>query len=66
MDASAPFDVLEEKDLGDGHTLKFILKSGVSANESLQYITSRTQVLSFREVIPTMNEIFIEKVNQLS
>ena len=66
VDASAPFDVLEEKDLGDGHTLKFILKSGVSANESLQYITSRTQVLSFREVIPTMNEIFIEKVNQLS
>ncbi len=63
---NAPFSVLQETDLGDGHQIKLKLNEGVSANDALTYAMSHIQVSGFKEVIPTMNEIFIEKVNQLS
>jgi ABC-2 type transport system ATP-binding protein len=66
VNESAPFEVLGETDLGDGHQLKLKMKDGARANEVLNYVMPQTQVLGFREVIPTMNDIFIEKVNQLS
>ena len=66
VNGNAPFEVLEEQDLGDGHQLRLQLKDGVSANEVLNYVMPQIQIVGFREVIPTMNDIFIEKVNQLS
>lgn len=63
---NAPFSVLQETDLGDGHQVKLKLNDGVSANDALTYAMRHIQVSGFREVIPTMNEIFIEQVNQLS
>lgn len=62
----APFSIIQETDTGDGHQVKLKLNDGVSANEALTYAMRHIQVSGFREVIPTMNEIFIEKVNQLS
>jgi ABC-2 type transport system ATP-binding protein len=62
----APFNILEETDLGDGHQVKLQLKEGVTANDALSYAMPHIQVSGFKEVIPTMNEIFIEKVNQLN
>jgi ABC-2 type transport system ATP-binding protein len=62
----APFVMLEEKDLGDGHHLKLKLKESVSVNDALSYIMSRVQLTGFRELVPSMNDIFIEKVNQLN
>jgi ABC-2 type transport system ATP-binding protein len=67
IDASnAPFNIIAEADLGDGHQLKLKLNDGVSANDALIYAMKHIQVSGFKEVIPTMNEIFIEKVNELN
>ena len=66
VNGNAPFEVLGEQDLGDGHQLRLQLKDGVRANEVLNYVMPQIQIVGFREVIPTMNDIFIEKVNQLS
>lgn len=63
---NAPFTIVEETDLGDGHQVRLRLNPSATANDVLTYTMPYVQVSSFREVIPTMNEIFIEKVNQLS
>lgn len=62
----APFTVLEETDLGDGHQVRLRLNPSATANDALTFAMPYVQVSAFKEVIPTMNEIFIEKVNQLS
>lgn len=62
----APFTVLEETDLGDGHQVRLRLNASATANDALMFAMPYVQVSAFREMVPTMNEIFIEKVNQLS
>jgi ABC-2 type transport system ATP-binding protein len=64
--ANAPFNILGETDLGDGHQVRLQLKDGVTANDALSYAMPHIQVSGFKEVIPTMNEIFIEQVNKTS
>ncbi len=66
VDTMAPFEVVKETDHGDGHNMKLKLKDNVTANDAIHYITSRTQITGFRELIPSMNEIFIEQVNKIS
>ncbi len=65
VDTMAPFEVLSETDHSDGHNIKLKLKNNVTANDAIHYITSRTQITGFRELIPSMNEIFIEQVNKI-
>lgn len=66
FDGSQPFEILAE--LGEeenAYTLKVKLKTGANSNNVLHYFITRSRVNMLHEVIPTMNEIFIEKVNQI-
>ncbi len=56
------FNVMQTEDV-KGHTLvKLQLLANHTANDALQQLMSRVNIHRLDEVIPTMNEIFIEKV----
>lgn len=59
------FSVLHDSILDD-NTLRITLKSDGSEkpNELLNLFTQHGEVMSFSEVLPTMNEIFIDTVNR--
>ncbi len=64
FDGSQPFNLVEETENGDDtHTIKIKLNTAASANDVLQYLIPKTSINRLQEVVPTMNEIFIEKVN---
>jgi ABC-2 type transport system ATP-binding protein len=63
---SQPFDVLSESTDDDRHTIKISLKNDSTANDVLKYLIPKVHINMLQEVIPSMNEIFIEKVNQKS
>ena len=65
FDGSQPFSVDEEIAEDDSTIIKIKLKAGASANEVLQYLLPKTSINMLQEVVPTMNEIFIEKVSKL-
>ena len=60
---SEPFEILTETPSEDGAIIKINLKSGSTANQVLQYLIPKVSVNMLQEVIPSMNEIFIEHVN---
>jgi ABC-2 type transport system ATP-binding protein len=60
-----PFDLLDEIAADDAYTLKVQFKEGVTANQVLQYLIPQAQIHMLQEVIPSMHEIFIQKVNQI-
>ncbi|MGN6398118.1 MAG: ABC transporter ATP-binding protein [Mucilaginibacter sp.] len=67
FNGNEPFDLLEEKSSeDDSHVIKIKLKERSTSNDVLQYIIPKVQVNMLQEVVPSMNEIFIEKVNQIS
>jgi len=65
FNGSQPFTIVEETNNDDnGNSIKIKLNSGASANDVLQYLIPKVSINKLQEVVPTMNEIFIEKVNQ--
>jgi ABC-2 type transport system ATP-binding protein len=66
FNGSQPFTLVEEKQTDDSNIIKIKLTDGASSNDVLQYLIPKTSINMLQEVIPTMNEIFIEKVNQKS
>lgn len=65
FEGAQPFDLIGETISDDDrHTIRIKLQDGRSSNEVLQYLIPKTRVNMLQEVIPSMNEIFIEKVNQ--
>src|SRR6201996_3955378 len=66
FNGSQPFDILEENTDDDRYNLKISLKPGSSSNEVLKYLLPKTNITMLQEVIPSMNEIFIEQVNKKS
>ncbi len=64
FDGSQPFNLVDETENGDEtYTIKIKLNTAASANDVLQYLIPKTSINRLQEVVPTMNEIFIEKVN---
>ncbi|MGZ3751829.1 MAG: ABC transporter ATP-binding protein [Mucilaginibacter sp.] len=66
FNGSQPFEILSEIPDDDRHNLKISLKPGSTANEVLQYLIPKVQINMLQEVIPNMNEVFIEQVNKKS
>src|SRR6195952_5711454 len=66
FNGAAPFEILSDASDEERHTIKISLKAGSSANEVLQYLIPKVSISMLQEVIPSMHEIFIEKVNQKS
>ncbi len=62
---AAPFSVVEEKELHETKELKLKINEGADVNDVLRFIMPQAHINGLREVIPSMNEIFIEKVNQI-
>ncbi len=64
FDGTQPFDVIEEKAGSDNdHTIRIKLNDPNTSNDVLQYLIPKTRINMLQEVIPSMNEIFIEQVN---
>jgi len=65
FNGSQPFDITDEVKGADGdYRIKITLKPGATSNEVLQYLIPKTHITRLQEVIPSMNEIFIETVNK--
>ncbi|KQR70504.1 ABC transporter ATP-binding protein [Pedobacter sp. Leaf176] len=58
------FEVLEKKDVKSGTNLKFKLIRDYTANDVLAYMIPKVSINHFTEVIPSMNDIFIEHVKK--
>jgi ABC-2 type transport system ATP-binding protein len=63
-DGKQPFNIIEEKATDDSHIIRVKLAEHTSANDILQYLIPKTSINMLQEVIPSMNEIFIETVNK--
>jgi len=63
----SPFNVIEETDGDEGaYIIKVKLNQDANSNDVLQYLLPKVRINLLQEVIPSMNEIFIEKVNQIN
>ncbi|MGV8138631.1 MAG: ABC transporter ATP-binding protein [Mangrovibacterium sp.] len=58
------FNLLEQETRGKRIRIKFQKTNGESNNELLHKLTTDLELCSFREVIPDMNEVFIQVVNE--
>ncbi|RNL54024.1 ABC transporter ATP-binding protein [Pedobacter jejuensis] len=58
------FDVIEHNDIKEGKCLKFKLKGDASVNQVLAFLLPQVRINHLKEVIPSMNDIFIERVKK--
>jgi ABC-2 type transport system ATP-binding protein len=56
------FDILSTEEAKESTTIKIQLKNATTVNDALQLLLPRVSVQGLKEVIPSMNDIFIEKV----
>lgn len=64
LDGLQPFEVIGDTLIDDErNTIKIKLAEGKNSNDVLQYLIPKTHINMLQEVIPSMHEIFIEKVN---
>ena len=66
LNGRQPFELISETQDDDRHRIRINLKTGNTANDVLQYLIPTTSIHMLQEVIPSMNEIFINTVNQKS
>jgi ABC-2 type transport system ATP-binding protein len=67
FNGAQPFELIDEiAGHENDYTIRIKLKPGATSNEVLQYLIPKTHITRLQEVIPTMNEIFIEKVNKIA
>jgi len=64
MNGSAPFSILSEADMEGHHQLKLRITPGHKVNDILHYMLPLASINKVEEIIPTMNEIFIETVSK--
>jgi ABC-2 type transport system ATP-binding protein len=62
----ATFELLDTISTEDSEKLTIKLKEGFTTNDVLQELIQQTGVHYLEEVIPTINQIFIEKVKHLN
>jgi ABC-2 type transport system ATP-binding protein len=67
IDGSQPFNLVDETtNDDDSYTIRIKLNAGTISNDILKYLIPKVHINMLQEVIPTMNEIFIDKVNQIA
>ena len=59
------FEILEKKQVGNRVHVKIRANKSSDVNELLQIIVSKVQVISVHEITPSMNDIFIQKVQEV-
>lgn len=60
------FQLIEYELKGKKQRVKFQMEQKSNSNDLLQNLMSKMEICSFREVIPSMNEVFIKVVEQAS
>jgi ABC-2 type transport system ATP-binding protein len=60
------FELLSAKPTEEGEQLTIKLLDGFTTNDVLQELIPKTGILFLNEVIPSVNEIFIQKIKQLN
>jgi ABC-2 type transport system ATP-binding protein len=60
------FKVLQRDDYGLGKRARVRINDDTRTNQLLNSLMKNSRIIKFQEVIPSMNEIFIQKVNQAS
>jgi len=63
---SEKFEILEFSKNGEGQKVSIKLPEGVNSNELITELVPLTNITSYNEVIPGMNEIFIKVVESAS
>ncbi|MGY3055346.1 ABC-2 type transport system ATP-binding protein [Pedobacter sp. UYEF25] len=59
---NAIFDVLEEMPLAEGKKVKLQLHENYTVNNLLTFMIEKVSVTRLQEIVPSMNDIFIERV----
>lgn len=59
---NANYEIIEIKKQGQENKVKLHLKNKMSSNELLQQLMTAGEISSFKEMLPTMNDIFIKAV----
>jgi len=63
MDTTA-FEVIHSESKNSEHIAKIRLKDNISSNALLKQLLPQVEVVSFREILPSVNDIFIQEVNK--
>ncbi len=58
------FRKMESRQKGEHFTLTIKLLNGSTSNSLLQQVMPQAEITSFREILPTINEIFIRQVSR--
>lgn len=66
LQSTTLFEVLSTRQLEDTKEVTLKLKEGVQVNDALQFLIPIVQLHQLTEVIPTINEIFIQKVKGIA
>jgi ABC-2 type transport system ATP-binding protein len=66
FDGTQPFAIAHETANDEAFTLRIKLNTGSSANDVLKYLLPKTNINMLQEVIPTVNDIFIDKVSKIN
>jgi ABC-2 type transport system ATP-binding protein len=66
FDGTQPFTIAHEIFNDDISTLRIKLNTGSTANDVLKYLLPKTSINMLQEVIPTVNDIFIDKVSKIN
>jgi len=61
LNGTQPFTMLDEVFADDAYTLRLKLNEGATSNDVLQYLIPRVSVNRLQEIIPSVNEIFIQQ-----
>ena len=64
LPADAPFAILSETDIEVAHRLVLKIKENYRVNDVLRFMLPLVTVQKVEEVVPTMNEIFIQTVSK--
>ena len=64
FESNAIFEVIEKRNIKEGKSMKFSLKPNYSVNDVLGLMLPQVRINQLEEVIPSMNDIFIERVKR--
>jgi len=64
FNGEAPFSVIAETSTAENHQVKLKINAGNRVNDVLQYMLPLAIINKVEEIIPTMNEIFIQTVSK--
>ena len=62
--ATQPFTIVSDNELDDGRQLTLRINAGSRVNDVLHYMLPLATINALEEIVPTMNEIFIQTVSK--